>query len=90
LFPFPLLIDQLDEILTIPLDPRRFNVILLVTIVADVAAALIQHDGTQIPLSYESHQCTRPIYGLAHIPTVFHSGTQLNWHRQIFYKGAFF
>ncbi|XP_039690885.1 uncharacterized protein [Medicago truncatula] len=52
----------------------------------DVAAALIQHDGTQIPLSYESHQCTRPIYGLAHIPTVFHSGTQLNWHGQIFYK----
>jgi len=54
---------------------------------ADVAAALIQRE---IPLSYESPQCTRPIYGLAHIPTAFQSGTQLNWCEQIFYNGAFF
>lgn len=54
----------------------------------DVAAALIQHDGTKIPLSYESDQCTRPIYGLAHIPTVFHSGTKLNWCEHFFYNGC--
>jgi len=57
---------------------------------ADVAAGLIQFKYRKIPLSYESPQCTRPIYGLAHIPTVFQSGTQLNWYQQIFYNGAFF
>ncbi|RHN50409.1 putative ankyrin repeat-containing domain, PGG domain-containing protein [Medicago truncatula] len=52
----------------------------------DVALALIQHDGTQIPLSYESRECKRPIYGLAHTPTAFPSGTKLSWFGKIFYN----
>ncbi|MCH80145.1 ankyrin repeat containing protein, partial [Trifolium medium] len=53
----------------------------------DVAASLLQHDDTQIPLGYGSDQCMRPIYGLAHIPTAFHTTgrTQLNWCGRIFY-----
>ncbi|XP_027358910.1 uncharacterized protein LOC113867682 [Abrus precatorius] len=56
----------------------------------DVAAALLQHTGAKnISLDYESDQCLRPLYALAHIPSAFRSGTKLNCLQRFIYHSTF-